>query len=261
VVRVNGVNLAYLDEGQGDPIILVHGFPLDGTMWDDQVRALSGNHRVIVPDLRGHGASESIAGPYSMDMLADDLKGLLDHLNVDEVTLGGFSMGGYVAFAFYRKYKKRVNAMILAGTRPQSDSATAAESRESMAQRAESEGQDSIATAMLPRLLTSETLEDRSDIAARVRGMMTKVSVQGIAGDLRAMAARVDSTETLGQMTVPTLVIVGEEDALAPPTDSEMMARELPDASLQIIPGGGHLVNIENPDTYNFQLLVFLESL
>ena len=261
MVRINGVNLAYLDEGRGDPIILVHGFPLDGTMWDDQVRALSGNHRVIVPDLRGHGTSEPISGPYSMDMLADDLNGLLDHLNVDEVTLGGFSMGGYVAFAFYRKYKKRVNAMILAGTRPQPDSATAAKGRESMAQRAESEGQDTIAAALLPRLLTSETLEDRSDIVARVRGMLTKVSIQGMAGDLRAMAARIDSTETLGQITVPSLVIVGEEDTLTPPTDSEMMAREIPDASLQIIPGGGHLVNIENPDTYNFQLLAFLESL
>ena len=261
MVRVNGVNLAYLDEGRGDPIILVHGFPLDGTMWDDQVRALSGNHRVIVPDLRGHGASESIAGPYSMDMLADDLNALLDHLDVEEVTLGGFSMGGYVAFAFYRKYKKRVKAIILASTRPQPDSARAAEGRESMALRAESEGQDIVATALLPRLLTPETLENRSDIVAQVRGMMTKVSVEGMAGDLRAMATRVDSTENLGQMTAPTLVIVGEEDVLTPPADSELMARELPDASLQIIPGGGHLVNIENPDTYNFQLLAFLESI
>ena len=261
MVRVNGVNLAYLDEGQGAPIILVHGFPLDGTMWDDQVRALSGNHRVIIPDLRGHGASESISGPYSMDMLADDLNGLLEHLNVDEVTVAGFSMGGYVAFAFYRKYKKRVKAMILAGTRSQSDSVSVSDGRESMAQRAEHEGQEGIATALLPRLLTSETLEDRSDIVDRVRGMMTRVSVQGMAGDLRAMAARDDSTETLGQITVPTLVIVGEEDTLTPPSESEMMARELPDASLQIIPSGAHLVNIENPDTYNFQLLAFLESI
>lgn len=260
MVRINGANMAYLDEGSGTPVLLVHGFPLDGTMWDDQVSALSGRYRVIVPDLRGAGNSEAVPGPYTMEMLADDLNGLLDHLDIPEVILGGFSMGGYVVFEFYRKYKQRVKALILADTRPQPDNGPAKEGRETMAKRAESEGQAPIADALLPRLLTPDTIENRSDIVERVRAMIMKCSVEGIAGDLRAMATRPDSADTLGVMTVPTLVIVGEEDALTPPLESERMAEALPDSNLQMIPDAAHVSNIENPGTFNFALLGFLET-
>jgi pimeloyl-ACP methyl ester carboxylesterase len=130
-----------------------------------------------------------------------------------------------------------------------------------MAQLAEREGQTPIAQRLLPLLLSDDTLQGRPSVVERVQGMITRCSVPGIAGDLRALASRPDSTLTLERITCPTLLLVGEEDAITPPSDSEMMADLLPDVRLSIIPSAGHLPNMENPDTFNFSFLSFLESL
>jgi pimeloyl-ACP methyl ester carboxylesterase len=196
-----------------------------------------------------------------MDLLAEDLRGLLDALGVTQVVLAGFSMGGYAAFAFYRKYKERVRALVLADTRCQPDTPQAAQGRETLAQRAEREGPAPIAETLLPRLLTQATLRHRPGTVEYVRSMIMRTSVAGIAGDLRGMALRPDSTETLGQIACPTLILVGEEDVLTPPADSEMMAQNIRGAYLQVIPEAAHLSPLENPDTFNFALLSFLEGL
>ena len=179
-VTANGVEIAYNDQGSGDTtIVLVHGFPLDKSMWDAQVEALSGEFRVITPDLRGHGESQVVAGPYTMELLADDLKGLLDALNLDKVALGGFSMGGYAVFSFMRKYPERVESLMLLDTRPQPDSDEGKAGREGMAQLAESEGAAPIAERLVPRLLAEATVANRQDVVDRLTAMITSCPVGG----------------------------------------------------------------------------------
>ena len=232
-VTANGVEIAYNDQGSGDTtIVLVHGFPLDKSMWDAQVEALSGEFRVITPDLRGHGESQVVAGPYTMELLADDLKGLLDALNLDKVALGGFSMGGYAVFSFYRKYPERVESLMLLDTRPQPDSDEGKAGREGMAQLAESEGAAPIAERLVPRLLAEATVANRQDVVDRLTAMITSCPVEGIAGDLRGMALRGDSTDLLAGISVPTLLVVGDQDVITPPAESQMMASTIPNAKL-----------------------------
>ena len=258
---VRDFQMAYYDNGASEvPLVLVHGFPLDKRMWELQIEKLLWGVRVITPDLRGHGESEATPGPYTMESLADDLKAFLDALGISRIALGGFSMGGYVAFAFYRKYPEAVQSLLLLDTRPQADPEAAKPGREEMAQLAEREGAGPIAERMLPRLLTESTIANRPDVVDRARRIMTQCSVEGIAGDLRGMALRVDCTDLLPNITVPTLVVVGEEDLIAPPAESELMASTIPNATLVKIPKAGHLSNLEEPAAFNAAIQGFLKG-
>lgn len=259
--RVNNMELAYIDQGQGRPVVLLHGFPLNNSMWQAQIPALASNFRVIAPDFRGHGESEAPSGTYSMDLLADDVKALLDHLGIDRAVIVGFSMAGYATFAFYRKYPNLVSALVLADTRPQPDSAEAKQGRENTAQGVLKDGVSGPAQALPTRMLTQETQQSRPDLVKAVSGIMASTPVNGYVGDLRGMAERPDSTATLSQITCPTLVIVGEQDTLTPVADSELMAQTIKGATLVKIPGAGHLAPMEAPDAFNKALLDFLAKL
>lgn len=258
--KINGIDLAYIDEGQGIPLLLVHGYPLSNAMWEPQVEALSKEFRVIAPDLRGHGETEAPAGPYTMELMADDLKGLLDHLNIDQAVIGGFSMGGYITFAFYRKYRERVRGLILADTRPQPDTPEARQGRTNSAELARREGAGAIADQMLPRLLSQDALQSKPQLAQKVRQIMASNSVNGIVGDLMALAERPDSVPLLPEIHCPTLIIVGEQDALTPVADSHLMAERIPNARLEILPKAGHLSNLEQPELFNQAVGSFLAS-
>ncbi len=260
-VRANDIDIAYSDQGSGDvPIVLLHGFPLDKRMWEPQAEALSGEFRVIAPDLRGHGESQATPGPYTMELLADDLNAFLDALGVGQVVLGGFSMGGYVAFAFYRKHPERVANLLLLDTRPQPDSEEAKGGRETMAQLAESEGAAPIAERLVPRLLCADTVANRQDVVDCVTAMITECSVEGIAGDLRGMALRGDSSDLLPNIGVPTLLVVGDQDVITPPAESQNMASVIPNATLVEVSGAGHISNLENPDAFTGAIHDFLHQ-
>jgi pimeloyl-ACP methyl ester carboxylesterase len=260
-VRVNNLDVAYNDHGDGDiPIVLLHGFPLDKRMWESQVQALSGEFRIITPDLRGHGESQVTPGPYTMELLAEDVKSFLDAMNLQQVVLGGFSMAGYVAFSFYRKYPERVNSLMLLDTRPQPDSEDGKKGREDMAQLAEREGAGPIAERLIPRLLSADTVANRQDIVNTVSAMINQCPVDGIAGDLRGMALRGDSSDLLSQISVPTLIVVGDQDAITPPAESQNMASIIPSSTLVEISGAGHLSNLENPDEFNKGIHDFLHN-
>lgn len=259
-VQLNGVEIAYTDQGKGTPVLFVHGYPLSKAMWDPQVKGLSSNFRVITLDLRGHGESEAPLWLYTMEMFADDIRALLDHLSIDQVVLAGFSMGGYITFVFYRKYKNRVKALILADTRPQVDSPEGKQGRFKTAQTAHKEGAGPIADAMLPKLLTPQSVQSRPDLVQNVRKIMTSTPVAGIAGDLMAMAERPDSVPLLSEITCPTLILVGEQDGLTPPADAKLMADRIKKSQLEIIPAAGHLSNLEQPDHFNKAVRKFLES-
>ena len=258
--QLNGVEIAYTDQGQGTPVLFVHGFPLNQTMWEPQVKNLSSGFRVLTLDLRGHGDSEAPLWRYSVETYADDIRALLDHLSIDQVVLAGFSMGGYVTFAFCRKYPDRVKALVLADTRPQADSPEAAQTRFKTAQTAHRDGATPIADAMVPKLLSPQSVEGRPDLVQAVRQMITGTPVTGIAGDLMSMADRPDSVSLLSEIRCPVLVLVGELDGLTPPADAQLMADQIPNASLEMIPEAAHLSNLEQPERFTQAVQKFLET-
>jgi pimeloyl-ACP methyl ester carboxylesterase len=253
--QINGVKLHYEDQGEGMPIVLVHAFPLSGELWRPQVEALLGKFRFIVPDMRGFGESDVPAGPYTMETYADDVAALLDHLGIEKVVLGGVSMGGYITFAFLRRYAARLRALVLADTRATADAEQAKEGRETNAQLAEKQGSGAIADMMIPNLLAEESL---SELRTHVRGIIRSNQPQGIAGALRGMALRPDSTDLLAQITIPTLLAVGEHDTLTTPDEMRAMHEAIAGSTLVEIPHAAHLSNLENPQAFNQALVEFL---
>jgi 3-oxoadipate enol-lactonase len=261
-VTVNDVRLFCSDRGAADlpPLLLVHGFPLDHTMWAAQSAGLSRTFRVVAPDLRGHGRSDVPVAPYGMDELADDLAALMDRLGIEQAVVGGLSMGGYVALAFWRRHPHRVRALLLADTRAEADSEVARAGRGAAIAKAREKGSAAIADDMLPRLLAPHNLA-RHEIERRLYNMMAWQPRLGMAGSLAAMRDRPDSRPTLTTITVPTLVIVGDEDAITPAADSEALAEAIPGARLVVIPGAGHMSPMEAPRAFNRAVRAFLAEL
>ena len=258
--RINDINLAYSDEGQGPPVVFLHAFPLNRTTWVPQVADLSDRYRVVTIDLRGHGESDAPMWRYTLDQFADDVNGLLEHLGIAKATFVGLSMGGYILFALYRKHPAFFQALVLADTRATADTPDARAARFSMAQIAYRRGASAIAELMLPKLLSPAACEHRADLRDHLRKIITGNQVSGIVGDLMAMEERPDSTPLLRTITVPTLVIAGEEDLASPPEEVEGMAHQIPGSTFVRIPQAGHLSNLENPAAFNTALLSFLKS-
>jgi pimeloyl-ACP methyl ester carboxylesterase len=261
-IDANGIKMAYSDTGSGSPVaLLVHGFPLNRSMWDPQIgRLRAAGLRVIVPDLRAFGASEAgPPGPLTMDQHADDLAALLDGLTItDPVVFVGLSMGGYVAFAFWRRHARRVRALALLDTRASPDTPAGQADRHRLAAEVEALGNpEPMIDFMMPRMF-SPHLRPHSVTAQLVRGMMAGSSVRAIADGARGLALRPSSFPTLETISVPTLVVVGEFDALTPPADSEAIAHAIPAARLLRIDQAGHMSNMENPDAVNDALLGWL---
>ena len=261
--RVNNIDLGYNSQGQGEPaVVLIHGYPLSKNMWEHQVQGLANDCRVIAVDLRGHGESQVVEGPGSMDTFADDINALLENLGISQAVIVGFSMGGYVAFAFYRKYPGKVKGLVLADTRPQPDAPEGAEGRRNTAKAVQEAGATaSVVDGMLPRLFTQQTIDNNKGIVDRAKAIMGSTTPQGVIADLHALADRPDSQPTMAQITVPTLVIVGDQDTLTPVADSELMASSIKGAKLVKVPGAAHLSPMENPEAFTAALRAFVASL
>lgn len=259
--RINSIDLAYSDEGQGPPIVFLHAFPLNRTMWEPQVEALVPHYRVITVDLRGHGESDAPMWRYTLEQFADDVIGLLTHLSITKATFVGLSMGGYILFALYRKYSEYVKALVFADTRAQADTPEGKAARFSMAQIAYKRGATAIADLMLSKLLSPAALTTRKDLMDRLRHMIAANQISGIIGDLMAMEERPDSTELLPKIACPTLVIAGEDDVASPPEEVQYISDHTPGAEFVRIPQSGHLSNLENPQAFNDALERFLTRL
>jgi 3-oxoadipate enol-lactonase len=258
---IHHLNIDYRDQGSGEPVIFIHAFPLNQTMWNDQLTALSHYCRTITLDLRGFGGSDVPDGPYAMEQMAADVRGLMSALNIERATLVGLSMGGYVALAFYREYPDALRALVLADTRAAADTHAARERRLQSAAKAEREGAAAIADDMVPLLLGRTTQQTRTDITARVRAMIEGNAPQGISAAQRGMAARRDSTYILAAIDFPTLILVGAEDQLTPVAEAESLRDGIRGARLQVIEGAGHLSNLERPHEFNAALRDFIKSL
>jgi 3-oxoadipate enol-lactonase len=260
LAKINGVSIAYHDQGNGFPIVFLHAFPLNRRMWDQQEAALASQFRIITLDLRGHGESDAPLWRYTLDQVADDVRDLLDYLSIRQAAFVGLSMGGYVLFAFYRMYAERVKGLVLADTRAQADTDEGKQARFEMAQIAYRQGASAVADIMIPKLLSPAAIRTRPDLVQRVRTMIEGNHVSGIAGDLMAMAERPDSIPLLNQMTCPAHIIVGDVDLPTPPSDAKLMVDRIPGAWLTIIPGAAHLSNMEQPDLFNETVRAFVAT-
>jgi pimeloyl-ACP methyl ester carboxylesterase len=232
-------------------------------MWQEQITGIGSTYRIIAPDLRGHGDSPAPEGVYTMEEMADDVIELLDTLHITEpVVLGGLSMGGYVALSLVLRHPRRVRALMLMDTRAGADTPEAAQGREATARSVlEAGSATSVVDAMLPKLFSKRTLEERPERVAPLRAVMEATTPRGIAGALRGMAKRPDRRADLVAIKVPTLVLVGEEDVITPPAEAKAMAEALPNARLEVIPGAGHMAPFENPAVANSVILQFLNTL
>jgi pimeloyl-ACP methyl ester carboxylesterase len=255
---INGIRIAYTDEGQGAPLLFVHGFPLSRATWSKQVAFFKANHRVIAPDLRGLGESASGPGPVSMSRFAEDLHDLAQRLSTGPVVLVGHSMGGYVALAFAMAYPNALSGLVLVGTKAGKDSPEAAAARRATAEKVRTEGVSVVVDAMAPKML-SASREDPA-MAAAVHGIMAASKPDGVMGALWGMADRPDASARLGQIRVPTLVITGADDTVIPPSESVILAESIPGAQLTVIPEAGHLVAFERADAFNEALNGWLDS-
>jgi pimeloyl-ACP methyl ester carboxylesterase len=273
-VDVGGRRTRVLEAGRGEPLLLIHAFPLSADLWKPQLDAPPPGWRLIAPDLRGFGAaglkaggsvtagaSTNLSTDLSMDDYAADLEDLAAALTLDSVTLAGLSMGGYIIFAVLRRRRLRVRALVLADTRAEADTDEGRAGRRKMMALVDEEGPAAIAREMIPKLVGETTRRERPAVVATVRELIAANSSGAIRAALAAVMARPDSTPLLGSITAPTLVIVGEEDVLTPPASAEKLHTGIRASTLARIPRAGHLSSLERPDAFNAELSGFLNLL
>ena len=259
-IQMNGWTISYDTAGEGMPLLFIHGYPLSRKIWEPQASGLASYARVILPDLRGHGDSDALPGPYSVDMLAEDCLHLLNTLGITQpVVVCGLSMGGYVALAFYRKFAERMAGLILTSTRAAADSPEARANREKAILLAQTSGAMAIAESMLPKMFAPSTYNEQPKLVDQVRSIMAETPVEGIVGALQAMKDRPDSTPMLPSITKPVLIIHGSNDQLIPATEAHAMQSAIPGSELVIIEQAGHLLNLEQPGAFNQAVHQFLK--
>lgn len=243
---VAGTRLHYLESGSGPVALMVHGFPLDSTMWLDQMARLQDVRRCIAVDLRGFGRSDpTTADVLSMERHADDLAALLDTLAIDAVDLVALSMGGYVALAFAQLHRRRLRRLALVDTRAEGDGEDAMAGRDAMTRKLLSEGRRALAEQMESVLLPAGAT---ATVRARIRTMVEGTRYETIVAALAGMRDRPDRTRILADLDVPAAVIVGEYDSITPPTAARTLAGALPQAVLHVVPRAGHMTPMEAPD-------------
>jgi 3-oxoadipate enol-lactonase len=267
-LQLGSRTLAYLDS---DPaatdapvLVLAHAFPLGAQMWEPQFKGAFTGWRLLAPDLRGLGGStdERPEGVEpSIDDYADDLGSLIREVVGAPVVLAGLSMGGYAAFAVMRRSPALVRALVLADTKAGADSLEGRAARKAMLTLLEREGPQGVAREMMPKLLGRTTQEQNPDAEETVRRLIKRHSPNGIRDAVLRMMERPDSMPLLPAITIPTLVLVGDEDVLTPPAESEAIAAAIPNASLVRIAGAGHLSNLERAQAFEASVEDFLSGL
>lgn len=262
IVEMQEARFHVEETGTGPVLLLVHGLPLNHAMWREQIGFLGQHYRVLAPDLRGFGGSTGAGEISSMEQFADDLAHLLDKLSIHQpVHYGGLSMGGYIGLHFWHRHRSRLASLMLCDCRAAADPPAGATQRLALADRALAEGMLPVADVMVQRLVDAESARQRPTWAEEVRAMILAAPVTGTAAALRGMAQRLDLTDWLARIDLPTLVIVGDRDAISPPAEMADIAARIPGAEIHVIPDAGHLAPWEQPATVNPLMLDFLQRL
>ena len=256
----NDIEVGYDDVGTGLPVVFIHGFPHNRTLWAPQFGAFVDRCRCIAPDLRGFGAS-TVSPPFTIDQYADDVAALLRLLDIGRAVIVGLSMGGYIAFAFWRRHRALVRALVLADTRAGPDDEPGRQKRRQLIEQARREGSGAVAAAQIGNMVGATTRAKHPDIVDGIYAMLEQAPVEGIVGALHAMIDRPDSTPTLATITVPTLLVVGEEDVLTPVAEARFMHERIAGSRLETLAAAGHLSNFERPAAFNHVLSEFLGTL
>jgi pimeloyl-ACP methyl ester carboxylesterase len=255
------ITISYDDLGDrgAAPVVLVHGHPFNRSMWGPQAADLTAaGYRVVTPDLRGYGQTSVVPGVTPLEVFAADLAGLLDHLGLGRVVLGGLSMGGQIVMEFYRQFPGRVAALVLADTFAAADTEAGRAARVAMADRLLAEGMDGYAAEVIGKMIAPYNVTGQPDVAGHVLGMMRGTAPEGAAAALRGRARRRDYRDLLARMSVPTLVVVGSDDEYTPVGDAQYMHERIPDSALVVIEGAAHMPNLERPAEFNAELRKFL---
>ena len=247
-------------EGRKVPLVFLHGYPFEGSAWEHQLSGLGDEMWVVAPDMPGFGKSAAPMPPTTahVDQYAKALADWAKDEGIAQLMLAGHSMGGYVAFAFARKYPEMLHSLILVATRPGADNEAGKEGRYRTAGAVEERGAIAAAEAMLPKLFAPEAYEKKKALVEKVRAMMMRQSEEGIVAALYAMASRPDSTHDLAEIEVPTLIVTGAQDAIIPAGEAPGMQAHIKGSHAVAIPETGHMLMLEDPEAFNKALREFL---
>ena len=259
-LRSDDAEIVYWAEGEGPPIVLLHPFPVHHEFWNPIVPALVSRYRIIRPDMRGHGDSEIGQGPALMSKHAADVARIMDAEGVGQAALVGCSIGGYTLFEFWRRNRARVSALAICNSRPQPDTAEARANRLKAGSEVLELGTEQFFQSMIPRLIGATTIRTRPDLVAGALTMMRKMSAEDVSQAQRGMAERPDSVSDLKTISVPTLIVIGEEDAFSTVADGELMRQNIANSQVKVIPKAGHYAPYERPDAVGPVLRQFLDS-
>jgi pimeloyl-ACP methyl ester carboxylesterase len=259
ILQSDDAELYYEIRGEGPDVIMLHPYPSDHSYWTPLAQHLESRFRLVLPDLRGLGRSEVGDGALTMAKLAEDVLRLCDSLKIGRASFAGCSVGGYILFEFWRQSRERVKSLVLMDTRAGADTDEGRAGRLKNAEETLQHGPEWAIEQMIPRLLAPITVSSRLDVVERAKATIRQGGATGMAAMQRAMAARIDSTDTLQAITVPTLVLGGEDDAPAPVSELEKMARSIRGAELKIVSRAGHFAAFEQPDEVGRVVREFLE--
>jgi len=262
-VVINDLSVSYNDEGNaGDPVIIfIHGFPFNKSMWNKQEEALKENYRVIAYDVRGHGNSDTGTEDFSIDLFAADLLCLMDKLKIDKAMLCGLSMGGYIALNAVENYPDRFDALILSDTTCLADTPEVKEKRLKTIESIRKDGVEKFADESIKNLFAPGSFSAKEKEIAAVREMIVHTTEESLCKTLRAFYERKETCSKLSDIYVPVLIMVGEEDTIAPLAAAQLMNEKIKESSLSVIEHAGHLSNIENPSKFNNQLEEFVSTI
>jgi pimeloyl-ACP methyl ester carboxylesterase len=261
-VTIDDASFHVVDEGAGPPLLLVHGFPLDHTMWRHQIAHFKAKHRVIAPDLRGFGTSSLTPGKVTMQQFANDLAAILDAVGENRpVVLCGLSMGGYIAWQFVEHHRSKLAALIVCDTKAAPDTPEAKKTRLEAADRLEREGTSFLAETMLPKLFGQQLLDSPPEYVQETSAVILRTNPNACAAAQRGMAERVDYRPQLGRIDLPTLVVCGEKDVISPAKEMREIAAAIPTARYVEIPAASHMSPLEMPQPVNAAIEEFLRSL
>lgn len=255
-IELESTTLNVIDQGSGPPLVLIHSFPFNGQMWESQLAELPMRARLIIPDLRGFGESDVTEGTVTMDQHAEDIRQLLDILELTTpVTLGGCSMGGYIALAFAERYPERIASLIMMDTKTEADTEEQRTNRFRMVDTVLTHGMEPVADVLLPKLFAPETIKEQSRLVEAARKMILPANPQGIAASIRGMAERPDRTAVLEKLHVPLLAIVGASDAITPPMQVRELACRVEQNEFLEVAEAGHMPAMENPEPVNAAII------